>query len=96
MLMGLEDNLMNTLDAQSCAQVGKDCRGCVRQSAEVVALLCPALDAAGAQQMFFRMYRQPGCGGMARSFVREYLSIAEEEAGFLPGSEQFYEVAACA
>lgn len=96
MLIGLEDNLMKTHDAQSCAQVGKDCRGCVRQSAEVVALLCPSLDATGAQKIFFRMYLQPGCRDMARSFVREYLSITEEEGSLPPGREERYKVAACA
>ncbi len=96
MLMGLEDNLTNTLDPQSCAQVGKDCRGCVRHNAEVIALLCPGLDAAGAQQMFFRMYRQPGCAGMARTFVREYLGAVEPEETFVPAGEVYYEIAACA
>jgi hypothetical protein len=96
MLMGLEDDLTNTLDAQSCAQVGKDCRGCVRQSAEVVALLCPALQATDAQRIFFRMYRQPGCEGMARSFVREYLCITEQEVVFRPVREERYKVAVCA
>ncbi len=96
MLMGLEHNLVNTTDPHACAEVGKECRSCVRQRASVVALLCPGLDAVGAQQMFFRMYREAACAGMARTFVREYLSSVEPEEIAAPVGGPYYQIAACA
>lgn len=98
MSIGIEDNLGNVVNPENCRLVGKECRDCVCSSASVVALLCPSLDAAGAQQMFFRMYRHHGCVGMARAFVREYLGVVEPEF-FEPipvVASSLYEIAACA
>ena len=98
MLVGIEDNLGNVVNPESCRLVGKECRDCVCSSASVVALLCPTLDAAGAQQMFFRMYRNQGCVGMARAFVREYLDAVEPEY-FEPipmPTSSLCQIAACA
>ena len=98
MLVGIEENLGNTVNPESCRLVGKECRDCVCSSASVVALLCPTLDAAGAQQMFFRMYRNQGCVGMARAFVRDYLGAVEPEY-FEPipmPASGIYHIAACA
>ncbi|GEM_PF-1131163 len=98
MLVGIEDNPGNVVNPENCRLVGKECRDCVCSSASVVALLCPTLDAAGAQQTFFQMYRNQGCVGMARAFVREYLSAAEPEF-FEPipvPTSNLYEIAACA
>ena len=74
MLAGIEDNQSPPVTAESCRSMGKECRDCISSSASVVALLCPSLDAAAAQQTFFRMYRHEGCVNMSRAFVREYLS----------------------
>lgn len=77
MLVGIEDNQSTPVTPENCRSMGKECRDCVCSSASVVALLCPSLDAAAAQQVFFRMYRHQGCVNMARAFVREYLSAVE-------------------
>ena len=61
MLVGIEENLGIAVNPESCREVGKECRECISSSASVVALLCPTLDAAAAQQTFFRMYRHQGC-----------------------------------
>ncbi len=96
MLVGIEDNLGNAVNAESCRLVGKECRDCVSSSASIVALLCPSLDAAAAQQMFFRMYRHPGCVGMARVFVREYIGAVEPEFFESLPTPELYQIAACA
>ncbi|MEO5953024.1 MAG: hypothetical protein ABIQ44_11220 [Chloroflexia bacterium] len=97
MLVGIEDELANAVNPESCRLVGKECRDCVSSSAAIVAMLCPSLDAAGAQQLFFRMYRHNGCGGMARSFVREYLGAAEPEYIEVQSVNlPLFEIAACA
>ena len=79
MLAGIEDNQSPPVTAESCRSMGKECRDCISSSASVVALLCPSLDAAAAQQTFFRMYRHEGCVNMSRAFVREYLSAVEPD-----------------
>lgn len=96
MLVGIEDNFSNSVNPEFCRLVGKECRECVSQSASVVALLCPSLDASGAQQLFFRLYRHQGCGGMARAFVREYLGEVEPDVIDIPRRMPQFEVAACA
>jgi hypothetical protein len=98
MLVGIEDNLGNVVNQENCRLIGKECRDCVSSSASVVALLCPTLDAASAQQMFFRMYRNQGCFGMARAFVREYLGAVEpEHFERIPmATSNLYQIAACA
>lgn len=77
-------DLCNTLgnkpaNPESCRELGKECRDCVSQSAAMVALLCPTLDAVSAQSMFFKMYSSPGCVNMSRVFVRIYLGETEPE-----------------
>lgn len=96
MLVGMDDNLANAVNPENCRLVGKECRDCISSSAAIVAMLCPSLDAVGAQQLFFKMYKHHGCGGMARSFVREYLGAAEPE--YIPPATAMplYEVAVCA
>jgi hypothetical protein len=95
------ENAMDTLleqsvNPESCRQVGKNCRECVTANAAVVAMLCPTLDAVGAQGMFFKMMRHAGCAPMARTFVREYLS-ATEPAEWMPmGGAELVQIAACA
>ena len=79
MLVGIEDNQSPQVTAENCRSMGKECRDCISSSASVVALLCPSLDAAAAQQTFFRLYRHEGCVNMSRAFVREYLSAVEPE-----------------
>lgn len=78
-------DLCNTLgnkpaNPESCRELGKECRDCVAQSAAMVALLCPTLDAVSAQSMFFKMYTSPGCVNMSRVFVRVYLGETESDA----------------
>lgn len=92
MLIGIDDNQNPPVTAENCRSLGKECRDCISASATVVALLCPSLDAAAAQQTFFRMYRNEGCVPMARSFVREYLSAVEPD--FTGSDEIFPAVAA--
>ncbi len=98
MLVDVEDNFGYTVNPETCRLVGKECRDCVASSASVVALLCPSLDAASAQNMFFRMYRNQGCVGMARAFVRGYLEEVEPDAfDSIPEVISVaYQVAACA
>lgn len=96
MLVGIEENISTAVNAESCRQVGKECRDCISSSASVVALLCPTLDAASAQQMFFRMYRHHGCGSMARAFVREYLGAVEPQYFEPIPATALYQIAACA
>jgi hypothetical protein len=97
MLVGIEENIAYAVNPESCLLVGKECRECVSHSASVVAMLCPSLDAASAQKMFFQMYRHHGCGGMARAFVREYLGAVEPEYMEIPPPAlPLYEIAACA
>ncbi|WP_031498560.1 hypothetical protein [Bryobacter aggregatus] len=79
MLVEVEDNLSSAISSELCKSLGKDCRECVCSSANVVASLCPTLDAAGAQVAFFQMYRHQSCVGMARRFVRDYLSAVEPQ-----------------
>lgn len=98
MLVEIEDNVGYTVNPETCRLVGKECRDCVASSASVVALLCPSLDAAAAQHMFFRMYRSQGCIGMARAFVREYIAVVEPDTfDSIPEVISVaYKVAACA
>ena len=96
MLIGIEENLGFAVNPESCREVGKECRECISSSASVVALLCPTLDAAAAQQTFFRMYRHQGCGFMARSFVREYLDVVEPNYFETVTTPAIYAIAACA
>ncbi|MBM3761205.1 MAG: hypothetical protein FJW36_13265 [Acidobacteria bacterium] len=96
MLVGIEDNLGPVVNPETCGLVGKECRECISGSASVLAMLCPSLDAAGAQQMFFKMYRHHGCGGMARAFVREYLDQVEPEFIDMAPTMPLYQIAACA
>ncbi len=79
MLDGIQDSQSPQVTAEYCRSMGKECRDCISSSASVVALLCPSLDPAAAQQTFFRMYRHEGCVNMSRAFVREYLSAVEPE-----------------
>lgn len=96
MLVGIEENISTAVNAESCRQVGKECWDCISSSASVVALLCPTLDAASAQQMFFRMYQHQGCGSMARTFVREYLGTVEPQYFKPIPATAVYQIAACA
>jgi hypothetical protein len=96
MLVEMEENLGTAVNPESCRLVGKECRDCIGSSASIIALLCPNLDAAAAQQMFFRMYRHHGCGGMARMFVREYLGAVEPEFYESIPAQPLYQIAACA
>lgn len=89
------------VNSQSCAALGKDCRSCVQNNANVVALLCPSMDIPTVQQMFFRLYQHPGCAGMARTFLRDYLSATESEAIPEPlpnriAVSPYHQIAACA
>jgi hypothetical protein len=94
----------NPVNAQTCATLGKDCRSCVNSTASVVALLCPSMDLQSVQQMFFRLYQQPGCAGMARAFLRDYLSATDSSGLALDLPEPkpvrsagpFYQIAAYA
>jgi len=96
MLVGIEDNQSTAVNPESCRLVGKECRECISSNASVVALLCPSLDAASAQQIFFRMYRHHGCGFMARAFVREYLGSVEPEYFDPLPAQPLHQIAACA
>lgn len=92
--MDIEQEL--SVNPESCREVGKNCRECVAANAAVVAMLCPTLDAVGAQGMFFKMMRHAGCAPMARAFVREYLA-ATEPAEWMPmGGAELVQIAACA
>jgi len=100
MLVETDEHNSHTVNPEACRLVGKDCRSCVADSANIVALLCPNLDAASAQKMFFSLYRHSGCGPAARSFVREYLAAVEpavaEENWPVPSANPFIQIAACA
>jgi len=74
-------NSFGSTDAspEACRELGKECRECVSNSASLIALLCPTLDAVSAQSMFFRMYISPGCVNMSRVFVRVYLAETDSE-----------------
>ena len=54
MLAGIEENRGIAVTKEHCPQVGKECPECIFSSASVVALLCPTLDAAVAQHIFFK------------------------------------------
>jgi hypothetical protein len=96
MLMEIENNNSNAVNPELCRQVGKDCRECVSSNAGLIALLCPTMDAASAQQMFSRLYRSQACAVMERAFVREYLAAVEPEFTGAPTPVPLYQIAACA
>ncbi len=96
MLIGIEENNASVVSPETCRMVGKECRDCIGANASVLAALCPNLDAAGAQKMFFQMYRHPACGGMARAFVREYLGAVEPVYMDPAPAAPLYQIAACA
>lgn len=56
----------------ACLSVGLDCRTCVQRSAASVALLCPDLGAAGAEQIFVQIYPAAGCAPMTAAFATAY------------------------
>lgn len=76
MLVNIEDHTPPPSPAL-CGEVGKECRDCVRHSAETMAALCPNMAATHAESIFFRLYPSAGCTNMARAFVREYLNFSD-------------------
>lgn len=96
MQSGFDEPASLPVNPETCHMVGKQCRDCVADNAAAIALLCPSLDAAGAQHVFFQMYRHHGCGAMLRSFVREYLGAVEPEFIEIPQVTPLYQIAACA
>ena len=97
MLAGIDENQGTAVTKENCRQVGKECPECIFSSASVVALLCPTLDAAAAQHMFFQMYQHQGCVSMARAFVREYLGVvAPPYCEPIVATPALYQIAACA
>lgn len=57
---------------QSCHAAGLECRGCVRNSAANLALVCTNLSVEAARDSFFKVYPDQACLPMARTFVRAY------------------------
>ena len=56
----------------TCAELGLDCGGCIRQAAASVAVVCQSLDSTGVQQTFFQLFASPGCRPMAQAFELAY------------------------
>ncbi len=77
MLISIEDQAHPAPSPALCREIGKECRTCVSDCAETIAILCPSLEASSAQSLFFKLYPYTGCAAMARTFVREYLSHSE-------------------
>jgi hypothetical protein len=77
MLISIEEQAPPAPSPALCREVGKECRDCVSRCAETIAFLCPSLEPSSAHALFFKLYPYSGCSGMARSFVREYLSQTE-------------------
>ena len=62
----------------SCLKVGLECRTCVQRSASSVAAICPNLNLAAAEQVFFQIFPSSGCAPMAAAFA---ISYSEADAG---------------
>lgn len=57
---------------ESCYAAGLECRGCVRNSAANLALVCTNLSVGAVRDSFFKVYPDQACLPMARTFVRAY------------------------
>ena len=57
---------------ESCYAAGLECRGCVRNSAANLALVCANLSVEAVRDAFFKVYPDQACMPMARTFVRAY------------------------
>jgi len=57
---------------ETCSSLGLDCGTCIQRCALTTAAICPDLQPAGVQHIFFQLYASPGCHPMAHAFVRAY------------------------
>lgn len=56
----------------SCRLEGLECRFCVQRSGANLADICTSLSVEAARGAFLKIYRDPACLGMARSFALAY------------------------